>query len=278
MSPIYFDEPIVSANSGPGGWADATHVPSDELKERFMWWNNELIAMEHCGVEFDENDKPINPYAPSDPRLGRHMLGKWGPNHAADPIITRDGRYSFSPKEILVVKRKPQKDVPDDKLFALPGGFVEAGEEFKTAALREAFEEAVEKDVELKELFDRNAVRVYTGYVEDPRCTRNAWIETCTFHLHLTHEQGGRLSVKHQGDGEETTGAFWAPLVSQTFDSMYSHHPLRVKEACVVKGWIVPETCYTHYAEQAMETFYNVKTLILMASILVAFTSFKSIK
>ena len=42
------------------------------------------------------------------------------------------------------------------------------------------FEEAVEKDAELKELFEQNAMRVYTGYVEDPRCTRNAWIETCT--------------------------------------------------------------------------------------------------
>ena len=67
-----------------------------------------------------------------------------------------------------------------------------------------------------------------------------------------------------------------APLVSQTFESMYPHHPLRVKEACDMKGWIVPKTWYTHYAEQAMETFCNVKTLVLMASILVAFTSFKS--
>jgi ADP-ribose pyrophosphatase len=40
-------------------------------------------------VKFDEaTGAPLNPYGRTG-LTGRGLLGKWGPNHAADPIVTR---------------------------------------------------------------------------------------------------------------------------------------------------------------------------------------------
>ena len=43
-------------------------------------------------VAFDGDGKPLNPDLPHSNRPGRGMLGKWGPNHASDPIVTRRTR------------------------------------------------------------------------------------------------------------------------------------------------------------------------------------------
>ena len=57
---------------------------------------------------------------------GRGLLGKWGPNHAADPIVTR-----FHPQtgqlQMVAIKRKDTGD------WAIPGGMVDAGEKVPTA-------------------------------------------------------------------------------------------------------------------------------------------------
>ena len=39
-------------------------------------------------VQFDETGAPRNPMGRTG-MTGRGLLGKWGPNHAADPIVTR---------------------------------------------------------------------------------------------------------------------------------------------------------------------------------------------
>ncbi len=53
---------------------------------------------------------------------GRGLLGRWGPNHAGDPVVTRwakDGKEKVL--EIILVQRK------DTGELALPGGMVDAG-------------------------------------------------------------------------------------------------------------------------------------------------------
>ena len=52
---------------------------------------------------------------------GRGLLGKWGPNHAADPIVTRFNPLS-SKLQFVAIKRK------DTGEWALPGGLVGAAE------------------------------------------------------------------------------------------------------------------------------------------------------
>ncbi|KHJ85247.1 hypothetical protein OESDEN_15031 [Oesophagostomum dentatum] len=49
-----------------------------------------------CDYAFDEDSRPINPVGRTGLR-GRGVLGRWGPNHAADPIVTRikNGKLQF---------------------------------------------------------------------------------------------------------------------------------------------------------------------------------------
>eukprot|EP00966_Prymnesium_polylepis_P078836 1827154-Prymnesium_polylepis.1 len=84
---------------------------------------------------------------------------------------------------------------------------VDAGEEVSAALRREFKEEtgnlAREEDVAAfgrmtEELF-RNGVHVYRGYVDDPRNTDSAWLETSAFHFHCPKALGEMLPL-HAGD------------------------------------------------------------------------------
>ena len=113
---------------------------------------------------------PRNPVGPTG-FSGRGLLGKWGANHAADPLITQkgdDGQLYF-----LMIKRK------DNGQWALPGGMLDTEEAGlprgpMQAALRELFEEAG-LDLSTQK---NSAEVIYRGYVDDPRNTDNAWMET----------------------------------------------------------------------------------------------------
>lgn len=60
----------------------------------------------HMGTyRLDETGLPLNPIGRTGLR-GRGLLGRWGPNHAADPIVTRWKR-SGSEKVIDQLDNKP---------------------------------------------------------------------------------------------------------------------------------------------------------------------------
>ena len=67
---------------------------------------------------------------------GRGLLGKWGPNHAADPIVTRFDPSRPDQLQVVAIKRKDTGD------WALPGGMVDSGETVSLTVKREFEEEA----------------------------------------------------------------------------------------------------------------------------------------
>jgi hypothetical protein len=82
---------------------------------------------------------------------GRGLLGKWGPNHAADPIVTRDDPTSGR-LQVVVIRRK------DTSTWALPGGMVDGGEAVSRAVRREFKKEAGHiADPEMRAKFDEQA-------------------------------------------------------------------------------------------------------------------------
>ncbi|XP_048408354.1 ADP-ribose pyrophosphatase, mitochondrial-like isoform X3 [Stegostoma tigrinum] len=165
--------------------------------------------------ELDEDKLPLNPMG----RTGitsRGLLGKWGPNHAADPIVTRWKRkagkkviHKRSGKPILqfvTIKRK------DNGEWAIPGGMVDDGELVSATLKREFGEEALDslaastsEKNRLRKLFQsifskENSKEVFTGYVDDPRNTDNAWVETVAVNFHdETGDSVGQLDL-HSGD------------------------------------------------------------------------------
>ena len=84
----------------PGGWADPqdpTLIPKDEWAKRRS--HEGAIVIAHMAVF---QDWPRNPRG----RTGmseRGLLGKWGPNHAADPIVTRIRPDGAGPAQLQVV-------------------------------------------------------------------------------------------------------------------------------------------------------------------------------
>jgi len=129
--PNQFTAPSVLANDvslKKDGWADEA-TPQLAFARRGVPQDSNGNA-----IRRDAEGFPMNPAGRTGTR-GRGLLGKWGPNFAADPIVTR-----VNPKtgelEMLAIRRK------DNGQWAIPGGMVDAGEMVSATLAREFEEEA----------------------------------------------------------------------------------------------------------------------------------------
>ncbi|RDD39507.1 Transient receptor potential cation channel subfamily M member 2 [Trichoplax sp. H2] len=138
---------------------------------------------------------PLNPEGRTGVK-GRGLLGRWGPNHAADPIVTRwkrnvRGIVIENDKKVLefvAIQRR------DNHQWAIPGGMVEPGETISQTLKAEFSEEALgklektpEESEQIKKHMDQifqDGHVVYKGYVDDPRNTDHAWMETIAVNFH----------------------------------------------------------------------------------------------
>ena len=139
------------------------------------------------------------------------MLLRWGVNETANCLITRrhprDERLQFA----AVLRH--------DGSWAIPGNAVRGGKDpLRTA--RELFDEKIWKagqtldctskerlKARVEELFaDAEQHVLLRGYVDDPRNTDNAWLETTAYHLHCSRELGGLLPLQPELDEEGRAG------------------------------------------------------------------------
>ncbi len=185
-------------------------------------------------VKFDERGRPLNPMGPTGLE-GRGLLGGWGANFAADPVVTRtnkDGKL-----ELILINRS------DTGQLALPGGMVDAGERVTAAVARELGEETSAS------LDFTNAVPVFRGYVDDRRNTDNAWIESEAYHLHINPEEVSELEA-----GDDASAVSWRVVDENLLNELYANHSGMVKRA--VYHWqketrsVVDKTGYIHSLEQ----------------------------
>lgn len=137
-----------SVLAGPR-WADP-QISESNFSPKFNEKDGHVERKSQNGLYEIENGRPRNP-AGRTGLVGRGLLGRWGPNHAADPIITRWKRdksgnkitHPISGKNILQFVAIKRKDCGE---WAIPG--------------------------------------IYKGYVDDPRNTDNAWMETEAVNYH----------------------------------------------------------------------------------------------
>ncbi|CAF3081044.1 unnamed protein product [Rotaria sp. Silwood2] len=118
--PIEYTSPVVLKNPP---WAD----DSDAKKiQHFNEIDGKIDRTSAMGkYEIDEKtNRPNNPQGRTG-LSGRGLLGRWGPNHAGDPIVTRWAENEHDDKkkvlQIILICRK------DTGELALPGGMVDAG-------------------------------------------------------------------------------------------------------------------------------------------------------
>lgn len=117
MRPTNTAGPESSGGARSGGrWAD----PEDLLRIPEREALAHRLSFEGP-IRFDAEGYPVNPRGRTGMQ-GRGCLGRWGPNHAADAVITRRHPESAARLQVLVRWR------PEAECYGLPGGFVKVGE------------------------------------------------------------------------------------------------------------------------------------------------------
>jgi len=177
---------------------------------------------------------------------GRGHLGHFGPNHAADPIVTRWKRDENNQRikhnrtgrpilEFVCILRK------DTREYAIPGGMVEKKEKVTETLQREFHEETLnfpnrsEQDkhflaATIKDIFENGGIRIYCGYVDDPRNTDNSWMETTAFNFH--DDENVHLGLIDVRGGSDALRAFWHDLGSET--PLYASHASFLKKVAEI--------------------------------------------
>jgi predicted NUDIX family NTP pyrophosphohydrolase len=245
-APPVFTHPVVQ--KGPV-WADPELLEKPDVAKEQKW---EQLDLAHNvdrssflgSYSLNEQSLPLNP-AGRTGLGGRGLLGRFGPNHAADPIVTRwatdaagevkvkDGKKVL---EFVAITRK------DTSEAAIPGGMVDPGEEVTATLQREFAEEALNgpedihlsmeaRAAKLKQVFFNNGKEVYRGYADDPRNTDNAWLETVAVNFH--DNSGTMQKVKLQG-GDDASAAYWQEVSGDM--TMYAGHKEYVHQAAIFQG------------------------------------------
>ncbi|XP_056871211.1 ADP-ribose pyrophosphatase, mitochondrial isoform X1 [Takifugu flavidus] len=182
-----------------------------------------------------ENGKPLNPCGRTG-LIGRGLLGRWGPNHAADPIVTRwkedpKGGKTLHPVSRLPILQFVSIKRKDCGQWAIPGGMVDPGEQVSLTLQREFSEEALNSLAvsaaerakihdRITKLFKSSGFQVFKGYVDDPRNTDNAWMETVAVNFH--DESGNSVSELPLQAGDDAGYVQWVDVDSSLL--LYASH------------------------------------------------------
>ncbi len=198
-NPTEFNAPVVLDVNTP--WADPQEV--NAITRVFISFEGD--------VKFNDNGIPLNPIGRTG-LTGRGVLGKWGANFAVDGIVTTLNPTSKQ-LQVLTITRS------DTGETALPGGMVDFDETAIETRNRELEEELsiIPSDL-ANHLYEKV---VYKGYVDDPRNTDNAWIETTVIHTHLAY---GLATTMHVCAGDDASDFQWMSITPESLTSFYANH------------------------------------------------------
>ncbi|XP_060803532.1 ADP-ribose pyrophosphatase, mitochondrial [Amyelois transitella] len=219
-------------------WADPD-IGNGTFQPKWNSMDGKISRKSYMGDYQIVNGYPLNPIGRTG-ICGRGILGRWGPNHAADPVVTRWKRlesgelvHDDNDKPILQFVAIKRGDTGE---WALPGGMVDPGEKVTTTAVREFQEEAMNALVMSKEereewtkkfekFFSEGEV-VYEGYVDDRRNTDNAWMETVAYNFH--DDSGSVVGALNLHAGDDAVGVRWVDATPNI--SLYASHDSILKE------------------------------------------------
>ncbi|XP_073838055.1 ADP-ribose pyrophosphatase, mitochondrial [Musca autumnalis] len=194
-------------------WADPD-LKDESFRPKWNCLDGNVNRVSFNGeYSIDANGYPLNPMGRTGLK-GRGLLGRWGPNHAADPIVTRWKRddegnvikHKDTMKNILQMVAIQRRD---NNMWAIPGGMVDPGEKVSATLRREFMEEALDsfKDQQMIDDFFAQGTEVYKGYVDDYRNTDNAWMETVAYNFH--DDEGNHVGKLKLSAGDDAAKVQW---------------------------------------------------------------------
>uniref|UniRef100_A0A8C3TQ30 ADP-ribose pyrophosphatase, mitochondrial n=1 Tax=Catharus ustulatus TaxID=91951 RepID=A0A8C3TQ30_CATUS len=219
-----------SVLAGPS-WADP-QINHEGFSPKFNERDGEVERKSLNGLYVVENGRPRNPVGRTG-LTGRGLLGRWGPNHAADPVVTRwkrDGSgnkvaHPVSGKNILQFVAIKRRDCGE--WLAFP--------EFQEEALNsleKSPEEKAKLEKQLQKLFSQDHFVVYRGYVDDPRNTDNAWMETEAVNYH--DETGETMDNLPLEAGDDAGVVKWVDISEKL--ELYASHSYFIKLVTEKRG------------------------------------------
>ncbi|PKU43133.1 transient receptor potential cation channel subfamily m member 2 [Limosa lapponica baueri] len=184
--PLY-DPPTYSADHKDMAVQDPFSLSLESLlKINYNTMDGLIDRQSFHGLYAVQDGLPLNPMGRTGLR-GRGRLHCFGPNHALHPVVTRwrrnlDGsiiRKSLKKMLEVLVAQYPLSDV-----WALPGGSLEPGE---TLPLKLKWILRREFWPQFQNLL-KQGTEIHKGYLDDPRNTDNAWVETVAISVHFDNQ------------------------------------------------------------------------------------------
>jgi len=256
--PIIRSESIDLSPPNNIGWEDIIVSPADWLAD----WESEITDDgEHkitLPVRIDAGGNVIRTG-----KAGRAVLGQFGANVAADPLVSRwqrneNGEIVFDEDGLPIfqivlitrgndgVKFNSLTEAAALRLLAIPGGMLELGETLSKTLRKEFGEEALDSMnmtpdehtimlAKLDELF-KHGHTIYTGYSDDPRDTDHAWMNTLAQSFHdNTGQSVGKFKLKA---GDDAADVCWFTWDRKTPMILYAKHTELVSAACALQTFL----------------------------------------
>uniref|UniRef100_A0A6C0LGG5 Nudix hydrolase domain-containing protein n=1 Tax=viral metagenome TaxID=1070528 RepID=A0A6C0LGG5_9ZZZZ len=220
--PFFFHDVLLQEHMPE--WSEPLVPTIDIFKDKYSYVTNDYVLnsiyFEYCDyyIKYIEDEDinfsmlPMNPYGPTGIG-GRGNYDKWGPNHDANPIvITYDPNRNIY--QLLVIERK---DTPG--VYTLPGGMRDSGECVSTIVTQELKEET-------NLILDVNTSQfIYSGYVNDPRNTDHAWLETCVYLFNINESQREiLLNTMSAGDDAISIKLIDIDDTNEIYKNLYANH------------------------------------------------------
>uniref|UniRef100_A0A8C6TR41 ADP-ribose pyrophosphatase, mitochondrial n=1 Tax=Neogobius melanostomus TaxID=47308 RepID=A0A8C6TR41_9GOBI len=217
-TPVSYTDPSVAKKPK---WADPE---IDTFSPKFNALDGDVDRRSFEGNYRVEKGKPLNPQGRTGV-TGRGLLGRWGQIMQLIPLWKVDAKgtkiqHSVTKRPILQFVSIKRKDCGE---WAIPGGMVDPGEQVSLTLQREFSEEALNSLMiptankaklhdRITKLFNSPGFEVYKGYVDDPRNTDNAWMETVAVNFH--DESGDSVSELPLQAGDDAGQVQWVDVDS----------------------------------------------------------------
>lgn len=201
-------------------WSDNDNPLSIDWSQRITIFNGFEQKVNDV-INFDSNGYPKNP-AGRTGLIKNGLLGKIGPNQAADPLVIKKVGDDFY---FIAIERR------DKTGWALPGGMIDKiNNSISTTLKNELNQEALNcqnSDIVKKNLdniLNSNGKTIYKGYVDDCRNTDTSWLETTVVMFDVTNYP--EICNMKLSAGDDAINVTWLKVdeSDSRFNNFYADH------------------------------------------------------